>query len=362
MKFKAGQAYDRSSNLIAAFVVGALIVPQIVQCPSCSSKLKVPDDSKKLRCPKCTHVFETAVKSGDTSKPRVQARPVQAGSTPAKMHGAKPQEAKPQGLPPAAKPRPVSQIQPSKSQPSQPQAEKKSVRCPHCQATLKISASALGKKVRCPKCSSAFTTGAAAGQSVTPEVAAVPAFEPFGSDDLFGSSRGDSVPELGSVGLAPASPDLYPPANPAPYGGSYQAYAPPPAPRRKKARRKSDGWQSWLTEPDLLLKLIGVVTLLSFILSAIPLLGIAVFVVVLLAYAVIQVIGGLWLILIAFEEDAVQGIMYLFVPFYALIYLVTRWEACRVPFMMCMVSLASLIASGCGMFVGMAIIASLSRM
>ncbi len=98
--------------------------------------------------------------------------------------------------------------------------------------------------------------------------------------------------------------------------------------------------------------LCGIVSAASFILSAIPLLGFVVFAIVGLSYLVIQTGAGIWLMVIAFQEEVAQGLLYLFVPFYALYYLITRWETCRLPFMLCMVSLVSLVCSLPGLLIG----------
>jgi HEAT repeat protein len=41
--------------------------------------------------------------------------------------------------------------------------------------------------------------------------------------------------------------------------------------------------------------------------------------------------GGIWLLVVAFSEDAVQGILCLFVPFYSLYYIITRFGECYRP-------------------------------
>ncbi len=309
-------------------------MPRIVQCPSCSSKLKLPDDAKKSRCPKCSRVFEIGSPQGTATKRRVEAKPVQA-SSPSKS-------SQPRRV--AAKPR----------TPPDSQGAKKSVCCPKCQATLKVSASALGKNVRCPKCSNTFAAGVAQEQTPTPVQASPEPFEPFGGDDLFSSLPSEpnsQTPELDSFGLAPASPELLPPVAVSSSGG-YQPYAPPPAPRKRRAKRPTGDWKSWLTEPRQLLQLLAIVGIGSFVLSAIPLVGWAVFALVIASYVVIQMVGGIWMIVIAFEEDVIQGLLYLFLPLYAVFYLITRWDSCRVPFMMCMVSLLSVICSFPGMMIG----------
>ncbi|GAB5406109.1 MAG: hypothetical protein Aurels2KO_43400 [Aureliella sp.] len=242
---------------------------------------------------------------------------------------------------------------------------KKSVHCQECQATLKIAATALGKKVRCPKCSQTFIAGAATEQPVAPEQAAIETFEPF-ADDMFSGLPGESpstassdstsqIPDLGNLAFDTPSSDPYAAATPA-FSGGYQPYAPPPAKKKKKRRASSDDWQSWLTEPRQLAILMAIVAGVSFILSAIPFFGIFVFFVILVLYFVVSMVGGIWLIVVAFQEDAVQGLLYLFLPFYALFYLITRWDTCRAPFMLCIVSLVSVICSVFGMLIGTVIL------
>ena len=42
---------------------------------------------------------------------------------------------------------------------------------------------------------------------------------------------------------------------------------------------------------------------------------------------------GIWGMIIPFQESVAQGLMYLFVPFYSLIYTITRWDRMRRPFL-----------------------------
>ncbi|HBE68206.1 MAG TPA: hypothetical protein DDW52_08670 [Planctomycetaceae bacterium] len=254
---------------------------------------------------------------------------------------------KPPAKQPQARPATVSREQ---------QAEKVTCQCPACSATLKIPSSAVGKQVRCPKCSETFAVNASPQLEISPRTSPSPqpsfnppettqtTFEPFGDDNLFGSLPGD---------LNNQAPDNFGTSGEfqAPASTGYQPYAPPPK-RKKKKRRTNKGWQAWLTETDLLLKLFGIVGAVSFGLSAIPVLGVVVFILVLVSYAVVQMAGGIWLVVVAFQEEPVQGILYILVPFYALFYLITRWDTCRVPFMMCIVSVFSLICSGLGVFAG----------
>jgi len=98
--------------------------------------------------------------------------------------------------------------------------------------------------------------------------------------------------------------------------------------------------------------LTAVVAAASFVLCVIPLVGVLSLIGIVVACVVIQTAGALWLLAIAFQEDAFQGLLFLFLPFYAFYYLVTRWGECRPPFMLCIVSLVSLLAGIPGFLVG----------
>ena len=45
-------------------------------------------------------------------------------------------------------------------------------------------------------------------------------------------------------------------------------------------------------------------------------------------------VGSVAILIVAFKESVGQGFLNLIVPFYALYYLVTRWEACKKGFLL----------------------------
>ena len=55
---------------------------------------------------------------------------------------------------------------------------------------------------------------------------------------------------------------------------------------------------------------------------------------------------SIWLLVIAFQEDVLQGLLSLFVPFYVLYYVITRWETCKNPFLFW---LGGWVAAGAGL-------------
>ncbi|MFH1560904.1 MAG: hypothetical protein ABID84_05830 [Chloroflexota bacterium] len=53
--------------------------------------------------------------------------------------------------------------------------------------------------------------------------------------------------------------------------------------------------------------------------------------------------GGIWMIILAFRESVGCGLLYLFMPFYSLYYLFSRWDEMRKPFIVFVVGIVMLI-------------------
>ena len=66
--------------------------------------------------------------------------------------------------------------------------------------------------------------------------------------------------------------------------------------------------------------------------------------------ALVAIYSGIRLIIVAFTESMVQGLLYLFVPFYALFYIITRWDRCGAFFLM---NLGAGAIGGVAMGIGM---------
>ena len=47
-----------------------------------------------------------------------------------------------------------------------------------------------------------------------------------------------------------------------------------------------------------------------------------------------SLIGGIAILVVAFKESVGQGVLNLLIPFYALYYVITRWEACKKGFLL----------------------------
>ena len=67
--------------------------------------------------------------------------------------------------------------------------------------------------------------------------------------------------------------------------------------------------------------------------------GLALFVIGL----IISFIYGIKLIIIAFQESVLWGLLYLFLPFANLYFIITRWPECKSPFLKTLIAIPFLI-------------------
>jgi hypothetical protein len=123
----------------------------------------------------------------------------------------------------------------------------------------------------------------------------------------------------------------------------------PPRRRRPRKRRKkssrSGGMSSALTML-LIFAGIGLATCLPAIFLP-PLMLLPIIVGWLVSF-----VGGIWFLIIAFQDDAMQGILCLFVPFYSLYYLITHFDEEKTAFFMQLAGIALVMAGSCAGGIG----------
>jgi uncharacterized membrane protein len=166
--------------------------------------------------------------------------------------------------------------------------------CDECFYTYKVKEQNAGKKFRCKECDAVVT---------------VPV--PGEEEDLLGFEDEFEDPESEPIPVKKRS--------------------------KSKKKKKPDQSDSFITQRTMILG--GVVLILfvgSFVSPALSMLFFAVAGISGFAYALW---GGISLIVMAFSEDVVCGLLYLFLPLYSLYYLVSRWPETKKPFV------ATLIAS-----------------
>jgi hypothetical protein len=61
----------------------------------------------------------------------------------------------------------------------------------------------------------------------------------------------------------------------------------------------------------------------------------------------ISAVGGIWFLVCVFQDDAMQGVLCLFVPFYSLFYLITHFEEVKKPFFVQLFGVVVLMLGGC---------------
>jgi hypothetical protein len=62
---------------------------------------------------------------------------------------------------------------------------------------------------------------------------------------------------------------------------------------------------------------------------------------------IIAFVGGIMLLVIAFKDDVVQGLLCLFIPFYSLFYLITHWDDCKHAFFIQLGGIGMIMVSAC---------------
>lgn len=63
----------------------------------------------------------------------------------------------------------------------------------------------------------------------------------------------------------------------------------------------------------------------------------------------ITFVGGMWLLVLAFQENILWGLAYMIIPFVSLVFLVMFWEDTKKPFL---ISLGGTLLMFCGALLG----------
>lgn len=115
---------------------------------------------------------------------------------------------------------------------------------------------------------------------------------------------------------------------------------------KPKKKRSSGGGISWdgsippFTSPVMCLGVPTALALLSFVVTLISTdLGIKYSVLMTVVGVVVICVANIRAIIVAFSEDVMCGLAYLFLPFYSLYHLITRWDEHKDPFMMAITGL-----------------------
>lgn len=312
---------------------------RIINCPACKGKLRVRSDAATVRCPKCSKTLN--LRPADKPAPQATAQT-------------------------ASNPKPAGNTKPAGAT----SASGKKIKCPKCSVQLKIPASAVGRTVRCPKCSASLKIPASSVPGTPSGLAAAspaaPLDTPLNGLPDFGDGFDTGIGPLGNTGFpAPANPgvpsfDVAAPAGsfaaPSSSRAGVPAVSPYAPPNTVAAPRKTAAGGS----VNPLLLIFGGSALAAFLLSVIPVVGFFVFIGILFCAMLAGTVGQVWVLVLAFQTDVVQGLLVWFVPFYNIYYMATNWEECKIPGSILIISTLVSISSLFGMFLGMIVFTLIS--
>jgi hypothetical protein len=124
-------------------------------------------------------------------------------------------------------------------------------------------------------------------------------------------------------------------------------------PRRKKKRRRSSSGELFggvSTPLGVVLGVVGLCLVLAVVAIFVP----AVALVPVGLGALLTLVGGVWFLIVAFSDSAVQGLLCLLIPFYNLYYLITHFEECKQPFFLQLIGVGMITVGNCAGGIGAA--------
>lgn len=183
------------------------------------------------------------------------------------------------------------------------------VRCANCSSLLRARDQLAGKAVACPHCNFRVDIPVAgAGFEVIEDNAPAPARRP---------------PQAASSQRPPARPARVTSVDDEEFEDR------PRRPVRRRKRRPAGGMAN-----DRFVIICGSLLIVGIVLGVLGFASLGIALLAMSFCAGVFLFSGIWGVVVAFQEDASCGLMYLFVPFYSLYYLVTRWETAGRPFLL----------------------------
>ncbi len=312
----------------------------VLDCPGCRKQYEVDDalGGKKSRCKQCGEVFQIPAPSRRASAPAAvsDSARVKSARQPASQWESILEE-KPRTAPPA---RAAATVSPPASPPPVVPTTIL-INCPKCRKRYELDGALAGKKSRCKNCGEVFSIPVPRGRPVeaapTSRPAAPPAPRPAAPPapavpSYWESVLDDEPASLKSSRPAPApfvDEDLPPPPRTV-YPKSTSTY--------RRSKRSSDVNVGPIIGGFLGLSVLGFIGIQiwiavngytfqqSFELGRI-------FGMIFSCGCVgMSLWGYIWIVSLAFQENSMQGVLCMFVPFYFIYYAVTHWEESNGPF------------------------------
>jgi hypothetical protein len=307
-----------------------------LDCPGCRKHFEVDDSlaGKKSRCKQCGEIFQIPVPgrlAAETTVVSKSSAPGSARQAASQWESAAAERARstPAGRPATTRP-------PSAAAASGAGATIV-INCPSCRKQYELDGALAGRKSRCKNCGEVFSIPAPMGRPVAttavpkPATPAMPASGPVPSHwESVLEEEPASLKAKRAVAPLETEEDLLPPPR-----AAYRA------PREKRVRSKASG--SAVNVGPIIGWFLG--------LAALSFVGLIIWVAVnelphaesfrlgrifgqifFLGCLGLSLWGYGWIVSIAFQDDAMQGVMCLFVPFYFIYYALTHWEESSGPF------------------------------
>jgi hypothetical protein len=199
--------------------------------------------------------------------------------------------------------------------------------CPKCNKKLAVKESRAGGVGVCPECKGKFRIPAAPTEE---EPTSSPGTKAKASEEIQ-----ESLPEVRERRRAEDADSS---------SNDDEAERIPRRKKKKKRRKTAWGLPAWLDPYLAALAVLGVVGLLS---VGISLIWPVVSILPIGLGGLLSIAGGIWFLVIAFQDDVVAGILCLVIPFYSLYYLVTHFDAVQRPFFVQVVGVILMMLGSC---------------
>lgn len=59
--------------------------------------------------------------------------------------------------------------------------------------------------------------------------------------------------------------------------------------------------------------------------------------------SIVAIIGGVWMLILAFQESILIGLAYMFIPFFSIYFAITRWQYAKIPFIINLAGIALML-------------------
>ena len=231
--------------------------------------------------------------------------------------------------------------------------------CANCGKRFEVDRTVAGKKAKCKQCGHIFVIPTP--RVVAPQPASRQPASRRDDEDAWSARQAEPVPDpFDRFGLHEPTPAAKPAAST--YLPSYadeEELPPPkrigPTPGASRTESSASRWSSgrrgfWDGIPGpMYMALFGTVACAAVLALLVPSTGIFLMVAAGALFLILWLYGFLGMLVLPFQESAACGLMCMFVPFYALYYLITRWDTMRGPFLSGLAAYGIVVLTAIGM-------------